>query len=119
MKKKYYFIIMIISFFFNTGCDGTAFDLTEEVNSSFKIFAIGGYDGVGDLSTVEEYNPDTNTWSSKASMPTARAGLAVAEVDGMIYAIGGDDGTVEVYNPATNTWSSKRLCRLEDFALLL
>lgn len=51
------------------------------------------------------------TWETKASMPTARIALAGAQVDGVVYAIGGYNGsrlaTVEAYDPATNTWSSK------------
>ena len=43
-------------------------------------------------------------------MPTARAGLGVGVVSGVLYAVGGDDGrfalaTVEAYDPATNTWT--------------
>jgi len=61
--------------------------------------------------TVEAYNPATNTWTTKAPMPTPRQGHAVAVVNGRIYAIGGwggwpDLSTVEVYDPATNTWAT-------------
>jgi N-acetylneuraminic acid mutarotase len=65
---------------------------------------------------------DENTWVEKAPMPTARADLGVAVVDGKIYAVGGsvlvyqdalrteskDVGTNEVYDPATNTWTAKK-----------
>jgi N-acetylneuraminic acid mutarotase len=77
-----------------------------------RIYAIGGNNSSGNLSTVEAYNPSTNTWTTEASMPTARAGLAaVAGPDGKIYAIGGATGisyqsTVEAYDPGTNTWTS-------------
>jgi N-acetylneuraminic acid mutarotase len=51
-----------------------------------------------------------NVWFSMAPMPTARAGLAAATVNGKIYAIGGFNGgwlnTVEVYDPSSNTWST-------------
>ncbi len=60
-----------------------------------------------------------NTWSTAASMPTTRFGLAAVTVDGKIYAIGGTSSfhdrtgsygkainTVEVYDPVTNTWST-------------
>ncbi len=68
------------------------------------------------LSTVEEYNPATGTWTRKAAMPTARGWLASScpVVDGRIYVIGGSgDGidwyspTVEEYDPATDTWTRK------------
>lgn len=94
-----------------------------------KVYALGGYglsgglaSGVynpaGFLGTVEEYDPSSDTWTAKASMPTPRAYLtAVAAPDGKIYAIGGFSGpnrtdpsgylaTVEVYDPSTDTWSS-------------
>lgn len=100
-----------------------------------KIFAIGGYvDGLGDLSlsTVEMYDPKTDTWERKADMPTARTDAAVSVVDGKIYAMGGTvlgrfevdilvDGevrriprwkpedlpTVEMYDPDTDTWTPR------------
>jgi len=85
-----------------------------------KIYVIGGYTGdpAGiPLSTVEEYDPVTNTWTRRADMPTARCDFvgSSAVVDGKIYVIGGDiwDGnwittsTVEAYNPETDTWTRK------------
>ena len=51
-------------------------------------------------------------WTSMTNMPTARAGLGVAVVNGKIYAIGGTDGisslnTNEQFNPFTNQWTSE------------
>ncbi len=73
-----------------------------------KIYAIGGAPAphVG-LSTVEEYDPGTDTWARKAPMPTPRAGLGVSAVNGKIYAIGGEGRTVEEYDPGTDTWIRK------------
>ena len=64
--------------------------------------------GSGYLTTVEEYDPATDTWATKAPMPTPRWNLGVATAsNGKIYAIGGFNGsllaTVEEYDPATNT----------------
>ncbi len=66
---------------------------------------------------MDEYDPVTNSWASKAPMPTARQALAVAGAsNGKIYAVGGvvggggsqpPLGTVEEYDPATNMWSVK------------
>ena len=96
-----------------------------------KIFVIGGslrleWDEYGDLSlsTVEMYDPETDTWEGKANMPTVRSGVSVSVVDGKIYAIGGvktkkyqvprgfgheseELPTVEMYDPATDTWTQK------------
>ncbi len=87
--------------------------------SNGRIYAIGGSGGTYRsgyeiLATVEEYDPATDTWRARASMPTARVGLGVAAAsNGRIYAIGGYGGTyysskalatVEEYDPATDTW---------------
>lgn len=81
------------------------------------IYAIGGGGTVAGnaagMSTVEAYNPTTDTWSTKAAMPTARTWLASAAVNGIIYAMGGQDSSgnasskMEAYDPATDTWSTK------------
>ena len=48
------------------------YHMTAEVDN--KIYAIGGYSFTGGyLKVVEEYNPSTNTWTTKASMPTSRS----------------------------------------------
>jgi len=82
-----------------------------------KIYAFGGASRYKDppLSTVEEYDPATDTWTRKADMPTARACVSTSAVNGKIYAIGGTPcnpwyrglSTVEEYDPATDTWTKK------------
>jgi N-acetylneuraminic acid mutarotase len=82
-----------------------------------KIYVIGGTHGLSTilqgLSTVEEYDPVTDTWTSKSDMPTRRWSLGTCVIDGKIYAIGGIVGypsisdAVEVYDPVTDTWSEK------------
>ena len=65
-----------------------------------------------DLPTVEMYDPETDTWTQKADMPTPR-NTHTCVVDGKIYAIGGTSDkvksfrldTVEVYDPDTDTWA--------------
>jgi hypothetical protein len=66
------------------------------------------------VATNEEFDPVSNTWSTKARMPTARWNLYTQAVGGKIYAISGQAGTidctplhtVEVYDPATDSWTS-------------
>ncbi len=79
-----------------------------------KIYAIGGDRALAaPISTVEEYDPATDTWAKKADMPTTRSTLAACMLDGQIYAIGGWGGagrfhsTVEVYDPVKDTWTQK------------
>ena len=76
-----------------------------------KDYVVPG-ETVPSLDIVEVYNPVTNSWTQKASMPTARFGLAAVAVENKIYAIGGASlyppreftPIVEVYDPATETW---------------
>ncbi|MBN1247499.1 MAG: hypothetical protein JXC32_07555 [Anaerolineae bacterium] len=76
-----------------------------------KIYAIGG---VGGLTKVEVYDPETNSWTARADMPTGRVLLSTSVVEGKIYAIGGntsswgkDLAAVEAYDPETDTWTRK------------
>jgi N-acetylneuraminic acid mutarotase len=99
-----------------------------------KIYVIGGahanipqkpmtepvWAGVPDIvgRTVEEYDPATNTWRSRAPMQTGRNHFLAAAVDGKIYAVNGRVGApfvtmsdvtdlVEAYDPATDSWTYK------------
>jgi N-acetylneuraminic acid mutarotase len=89
-----------------------------------RIYAIGGgasssalYTSLQVLSTVEEYDPVIDTWTTKSEMPTARVCHHASVVDGRIYVIGGSDAstpddrshvlTVDVYDPATDTWTQE------------
>jgi N-acetylneuraminic acid mutarotase len=83
-----------------------------------KIYAIGGGGWLDRahfmvLSSVQEYDPMTDTWAKKANMPTARGYLSTSVVNGKIYAIGGalqdmaSTSTVEVYDLATDTWTKR------------
>ncbi len=82
--------------------------------SDGNIYAIGGFDGVGNyINTVEVYDPQTDTWMTGNSMPTARGNMGVvATNDGKIYVIGGITSTqfiniVEEYDIHTNSWTSR------------
>lgn len=71
------------------------------------------------LGTVEEYDPATNTWRTRSSMPTPRNHAVGAAVNGKVYVIGGRVGaafigvaanvdTVEEYDPAADKWGAIR-----------
>jgi N-acetylneuraminic acid mutarotase len=87
--------------------------------SNGKVYAIGGIvrdtravSGFSAVPTVEEYDPATDTWTTKTPMPIARSSLGLAAAsDGKLYAIGGSKGprgdrltTVEAYDPTTDSW---------------
>jgi N-acetylneuraminic acid mutarotase len=57
-------------------------------------------------------NANEDLWNAKAPMPTARAGLGLAVVNGKIYAIGGLNNnsylsTNEEYDPVMNKWTTR------------
>lgn len=89
-------------------------NLSVTAASNGKVYAIGGevhHDPASAFNTVEEYDPATNTWTTKANMPTPRGWFGSAYSNGKIYAIGGRNSTgslstVEAYDPATNTWTT-------------
>lgn len=83
-----------------------------------KCYVIGG--GTGKtfsdpaLTTVQAYDPQTNTWENRAPLPEGRHAAASAVVDSKIYVIGGGDSgdlngsnlraSVAIYDPRTNLW---------------
>jgi hypothetical protein len=64
------------------------------------------------LTSVEAYDPRTDTWVQKANMHIARTELTNVILDGKIYALGGFPdvfgrtvrSNFEVYDPGTDTW---------------
>lgn len=76
-----------------------------------RIFAFGGIlspETRFPLDAVEEFDPGTQRWSAKRSMPTARFNPACSEAGGKLIVIGGMDGfggtgsaslSVEAYDP--------------------
>jgi N-acetylneuraminic acid mutarotase len=84
------------------------------------LYAVGGQDDPAGtsviLNSVEAYDPVTDTWTTKTSMPTARRGAAIGVVGGILYAIGGElspagshnmSKAVEAYDPATDSWTTR------------
>ena len=69
---------------------------------------------IGVTNALEIYDPVANTWSTGASMVTARYGAAAGVIGGKLYVSGGTTGCppcdnaiiTEIYAPTTNTWTT-------------
>jgi hypothetical protein len=77
-----------------------------------QLYALGGYDGGGQLSTVESLDTQTGMWRTEAPMLSKRGALSAVLLDGRIFAIGGNDGrrdlaTVESFDSASGSWRSE------------
>lgn len=79
-----------------------------------KIYCIGGYsinaNNKGGATGVNEaYNVPTDTWETKAPMPTPQLNIRANVVDGKIYLIGGSANETinQVYDPTTDLWTTK------------
>ncbi|MGI8855027.1 MAG: Kelch repeat-containing protein, partial [Thermomicrobiales bacterium] len=84
------------------------------------LYVVGGEDANGPTNSVLAFDTALRDqpvagkaaqWTPKAALPEPRANLAVAVLDGKIYAVGGErDGapvaTASVYDPATDAWSA-------------
>ena len=78
------------------------------------IYAVGGTNTSGSerYSTVEIYNPVTNSWTKGTPMPTPREQVTAGVIDGILYVAGGMKlsgalDTVEAFDPKTNQWTTK------------
>jgi hypothetical protein len=85
-----------------------------------KIYLIGGY--VPDDSSFgysisnlnEVYDPSTDSWITRAPMPTAASDYASAVVDNRLFVIGGQSDSPhsnlnQIYNPLNDKWSTGTL----------
>jgi N-acetylneuraminic acid mutarotase len=81
-----------------------------------KIYIIGGYDRSlpygGDATVINEvYDPETDTWSTKAPMLAEKCDYASAVVGDKIYIIGGGSlsqpliTVTQIYDTKTDSWS--------------
>jgi N-acetylneuraminic acid mutarotase len=77
------------------------------------IYVFGGQrvGGGSGIDSVEAYDPASDTWGSRASIPTARLGMMASAVDDKCYLIGGADGPggaalnrVDEYDPINDRW---------------
>jgi len=85
------------------------------VDGKLYVFGAYGWTGVGwessEINFVEEYDPATNTWRSRARKATLVTAAPAAVYEREIYLFGGGWWTagityrvVEAFNPSTNSW---------------
>jgi N-acetylneuraminic acid mutarotase len=82
-----------------------------------RIYIVGGWNNMNStaIASTEVYNPETDSWSSKANMHFLRGALTVEAVNNKLYAIGGAThwntttvcDFVEQYDPEKNSWTTK------------
>jgi len=78
------------------------------------IYVAGGNGGSGDTSTLQAFNPETNTWTTLANMPSGRYdGDGAGVINGQLYVAGGwttasglPQDTLYMYDPPSNTWTA-------------
>ncbi len=81
------------------------------------LYALGGHDAAPDpdcskqFSSVERYDPVTDSWSLLAAMGNCRDAVGLAALGDKLYSVGGYDGlrylsAVEAYDPETNEWET-------------
>ena len=97
------------------------------VNGKFYVFGGSQDNFTKTFNFVEEYDPASNTWSSKAAMPTTRTASIAVAYKNEIYVFGGDYfpptankgihyKVVEAYNPAIDKW--RKVTKLPQLRLL-
>ena len=112
------FIVVVTLFAYGLGWLVIWFDEPEAKRRGYstsvvngRIYVLGGMAPLGSggqthgLSTVEEYDPATDTWTRKADMPTAEWNFSTSVVNGKIYSIG--RSVVQEYDPSTDKWTQK------------
>ncbi len=86
---------------------GGSVDVVGRLSGAFII----GFPG--NTALVQVYDPATDSWATKAPMPTPRSGLNTAQLNGIIYAAGGEVQdqqylaafkAFEAYDPESDTW---------------
>ncbi|KAM4559421.1 kelch-like protein 6 [Odontesthes bonariensis] len=75
-----------------------------------KVYALGGFDGVQRLASVEAYDPFHNRWTQVTPLAVGVSSFAAASFDKWIYVIGGGPNgklatdKVQCWKPGTDSW---------------
>ncbi|UCH15585.1 MAG: T9SS type A sorting domain-containing protein [Bacteroidales bacterium] len=91
-----------------------------------KIYVIGGSLNnssiLEGISKVEEYDPETNSWTTKTDKPTPGWGLSACVLEGKIYVTGGNiqwpniSAALEVYDPVTDEWETRTPMSIKKYS---
>jgi N-acetylneuraminic acid mutarotase len=79
-----------------------------------KVYAVGGFNAAGaPVATVEVYDPSTDSWTQRASLPAPLHHVNVAAVGDRLYVVGALSGgnftalgTTLTYDPAADRWTA-------------
>lgn len=75
-----------------------------------KLYVTGGFTGSAYDNTTWEFDPSTNKWSAKTSMPVFKYQATAGVINDEMIVIGGSSGSAALqntnyaYNPTNNTW---------------
>ena len=73
-----------------------------------KLYVIGGYEtGFRSTTTVQVYNPATDTWALAHPLPYVVNHNSAAVAGGKLHSFGAVAGESYVYDPNGNSWSAK------------
>jgi len=77
------------------------------------VYVAGGYtSGNANTSTLQAFNPETNTWTNLANLPLGLGnGDGAGVINSQLYIAGGWNGTLPtdsllMYDPPSNTWTN-------------
>uniref|UniRef100_UPI00398EC931 kelch-like protein 6 n=1 Tax=Pristiophorus japonicus TaxID=55135 RepID=UPI00398EC931 len=80
---------------------------------SGKVYAVGGFDGITRLNSVEAYDPFHNCWTEVVPLLVNVSSFAATTYNKKLYVIGGGPNgklatdRTQCYDPAVNKWSLK------------
>lgn len=80
-----------------------------------KVYVLGGFDRTQAIvTTVDAWDPATDSWSTKAPLPAAVHHANAAAAGGKLYVVGGSKtssftatGETWAFDPAANAWSTR------------
>src|SRR5262249_35475346 len=70
-----------------------------------QVWVIGGFSTTGEpLSTVESFDPQSNTWTARAPLPEAVHHAAAVTIDDRLFVLGGYSGGRVRWEPIDSMW---------------